>query len=747
MKGSITRPSLAATLLLLLAWMALPTAPARGASSVFYVDGKNGSDSNSGADLANAYKTIAAAASNLPSKGAAAGWKIRVVGYGDYVYRERPIPPGWDRSGSASAPIVFEAVGYNGTSSGYTMPIVSGADKAPASGKSWSAVSTGVWKTPWQTAPFDFGKLGGSLKTAVFEDVTDWLWEQTGLTALQATASKGSGGYWWSGGWLYVAPRDHGTPSGHTFDVVMRNSFFFYSSTGAVDYVTVRGFEVRHSANGIAFVKGVDGGTASDDRVIGNLLMGVAVSGGMYGSTADPAKDAVIERVEGAYNTLQAVKLDEGTVNATVCDGNFHDNGLQGIKVQGPPGSTGYTGTTSGNVICRNSLHHQDFNPTGTVYNNASGITIANGARSTKVSENRIWANDVGIHVVQEKAGMPALAGTVLDHNQVWSNRRFGLNLFDGYNGSGAGDLSSSYDLYWGNGIGVMADRGTTNKTLDHVTIWDSATEGVKVGGTSNPASLTVTSSLVTGNGEWGIWVVTGNTTILDHVGVSGNAGGNIKGSPTQIGVNTKAAGYLSTDSTVPGFLTITPDSYQFAAGPGASPIGGRWWSSGFIDVVGSTYEADITWLADQGITTGCSTYLFCPDAPVTRGQLAAFLNRALGLPSTSTDYFTDDNGTTFEADINRLAAAGIARGCSDAKFCPGADVTRGQMAAFLVRALDLIPASADYFTDDNGTTFEADINALAEAGIAKGCSATTFCPSSSVTRAQMAAFLHRALG
>ncbi len=69
---------------------------------------------------------------------------------------------------------------------------------------------------------------------------------------------------------------------------------------------------------------------------------------------------------------------------------------------------------------------------------------------------------------------------------------------------------------------------------------------------------------------------------------------------------------------------------------------------------------------------------------------MAAFLNRALHLPATNTDYFIDDDGTLFENDINRLAAAGITKGCNppvNDKFCPVDTVTRGQMAAFLHRS------------------------------------------------------------
>ncbi len=114
-----------------------------------------------------------------------------------------------------------------------------------------------------------------------------------------------------------------------------------------------------------------------------------------------------------------------------------------------------------------------------------------------------------------------------------------------------------------------------------------------------------------------------------------------------------------------------------------------------FIDVIAShLFFTEIDWLADTGTTRGCNPPTndrYCPDDPVTRGQMAAFLTRALNLPGSDNDTFNDDNGSVFEANIEALAAAGITRGCNpptNNRFCPDDPVTRGQMAAFLYRAL-----------------------------------------------------------
>ncbi len=167
-----------------------------------------------------------------------------------------------------------------------------------------------------------------------------------------------------------------------------------------------------------------------------------------------------------------------------------------------------------------------------------------------------------------------------------------------------------------------------------------------------------------------------------------------------------------------------------------------------FTDITASSFRSDIEWLFDAGITGGCSSDSFCPTASVTRAQMASFVARALSLPAASRDYFADDNGTSHEGSINQLAEAGIATGCGVGRFCPSALVTREQMASFLVRARGLSAgASVDLFVDDDASQHEANINRLAYSGVTAGCAERRYCPVNSVSRGQMAAFLHRAFG
>jgi hypothetical protein len=197
---------------------------------------------------------------------------------------------------------------------------------------------------------------------------------------------------------------------------------------------------------------------------------------------------------------------------------------------------------------------------------------------------------------------------------------------------------------------------------------------------------------------------------------------------------------------------------YTVAGGAWAQGADGHWYAAmlfvkpqpcttttSFTDTALSPFAADIEWLVDAGITTGCTTTRFCPNATVSRGQMASFLSRALDLPAAGRDYFRDDGSSVHQADINRIAAAGIASGCAPGRFCPTATVTRAEMASFLTRTLALAGASRDFFYDDERSIHEPNINRVAQAAITGGCASGRYCPANSVTRGQMAAFLRRA--
>jgi hypothetical protein len=179
-----------------------------------------------------------------------------------------------------------------------------------------------------------------------------------------------------------------------------------------------------------------------------------------------------------------------------------------------------------------------------------------------------------------------------------------------------------------------------------------------------------------------------------------------------------------------------------------------------FSDVpIGYWAEDYIYQIFDAGITKGCSQnpLKYCPYDPVTRAQMAAFIVRAVeGEPDANycdTGSPFSDVPTDYWACkyIKRLSELEITTGCGPGIYCPNRNVIRAQMAAFLIRAVEGEPP-ADYC--DTGSPFSdvspdywacKYIKRLSELGITKGCGGTNYCPNRNVTRAEMAAFLARA--
>ena len=132
---------------------------------------------------------------------------------------------------------------------------------------------------------------------------------------------------------------------------------------------------------------------------------------------------------------------------------------------------------------------------------------------------------------------------------------------------------------------------------------------------------------------------------------------------------------------------------------------------------------------------------------------MAVWLIRVLGdeVTAAGISRFGDvDSSEWWSPHTEELANRGITAGCATVPllYCPNQSVTRAQMATFLVRAFNVDAAPSAGFTDIGGNTHQTNIGALAAAGITAGCNTVPlrYCPDQSVTRAQMATFLHRAL-
>ncbi len=162
--------------------------------------------------------------------------------------------------------------------------------------------------------------------------------------------------------------------------------------------------------------------------------------------------------------------------------------------------------------------------------------------------------------------------------------------------------------------------------------------------------------------------------------------------------------------------------------------------------------------LKQNNVTRGCSLTRYCPEDSTTRGQMAVFIIRVLqrgdDFPFPAVPYFQDVAPShPFFKWIQKLRELGITQGCAATMYCPEDPVTRGQMAVFLVRAKLGVPPGfpfyhrpAPFFSDVPAShPFFPFIQKLRELGITTGCTATTYCPDAPNTRGQMAVFLIRA--
>jgi hypothetical protein len=173
-----------------------------------------------------------------------------------------------------------------------------------------------------------------------------------------------------------------------------------------------------------------------------------------------------------------------------------------------------------------------------------------------------------------------------------------------------------------------------------------------------------------------------------------------------------------------------------------------------YADVPANDIFADyIGIIKANAITSGCTATNYCPSATTTRGQMAVFIVRSLlgtdDFTVRQDQYFTDIPSThPLFKWIQKLRELNITTGCTPFTFCPDNPVTRGEMAVFLVRAKlgdTFTSSSTPYFSDVPATNvFFRYIQKLRQLGITAGCTATDYCATSTNTRAQMAVFLTR---
>jgi hypothetical protein len=183
---------------------------------------------------------------------------------------------------------------------------------------------------------------------------------------------------------------------------------------------------------------------------------------------------------------------------------------------------------------------------------------------------------------------------------------------------------------------------------------------------------------------------------------------------------------------------------------------------SAFADVpVNYLFNDHIYLMKQANVADFCNndTNQFCPEDATTRATMALYIIRALyggdSFTYRTQPYFTDVPATHPQfPHIQKMRELGYTAGCTATTYCPNDPVTRGQMAAFIVRTklqrrfdqtitFPTVPFFTDVPVDD---IFFGYIQKMKELGVTSGCTETAFCPWNTNTRGQMAVFVVRAL-
>jgi hypothetical protein len=402
------------------------------------------------------------------------------------------------------------------------------------------------------------------------------------------------------------------------------------------------------------------------------ILDGFVISDGQWGIDAQNTQDILI-----TGNTIQDVsygivnRRDGGTeARQTVCDNQI--TGVTDWPQPGViPGERGIDLRGTGNVVCHNTVRYfgdcvsvQPFTSDSfgqDVYGNDAsfcvddGIEIDYNQANARVWQNRVTNARMGVSV-QPIAGGPAYifrneffnlesvpikmhndtTGFIVAHNSsakvgdghgdngaMWRNAMFRNNVFIGTRYAfefttvrDEGFRDFDYNA-WGTTREI--DPGGPwfkweNVRYDHI---DDLPPSVEDNGVEIGILELVGAGLPE---DWDIAVEPGSADLRLASGAVAIDGGT-------------PLDNLNDGVTVVNAPDMGAFEYGFALpvyGPRVEGVGSR-----FIDVpVGTLFFTEIEWLAGEGITKGCNPPLndrFCPNEPVTRGQMAAFLNRALG--------------------------------------------------------------------------------------------------------------------
>ena len=414
---------------------------------------------------------------------------------------------------------------------------------------------------------------------------------------------------------------------------------------------------------------------------------------------------------DGAGGFAASTPIYPGWGANAIAVADFNGDGRADLLAAGSNFSPGYIG-----VILGASLHPipSSITPTaGAVQSAIVGAAFAIRMQVKVTDTSAIGVSGVPVAFTPPSSGasgsFAATATVTTNAEGIATAPAFTANSTPGSYlvAAAAGALSTTFSLtnYLSQAI-TFNPLSSVTYGIAPFTISASASSGLAVTFTSNtPAVCTVSGNTV---------------TILAAGGCSITA--------SQTGNTTYAPATPVTQTFAIGFLDVQPTDYYFNA---------------------------VNLLAQHGITAGCGNNNFCPTQTVTRYQMAIFIVRAIigsdNFTASTTPYFTDVPAAApgFKW-IQKLYELGITAGCGSGNYCPNDNVTRDQMAVFIIRARYGAQAAFTYpttptFADVPSTeTYFKWIQRLAQDGITAGCGNGQYCPNSPVIRGDMAIFLMR---
>jgi len=423
-------------------------------------------------------------------------------------------------------------------------------------------------------------------------------------------------------------------------------------------------------------------------------------------NTADGAGGGIRYSDNGTVN-LQSSILAGNTSTTTAnadCDGPIVSQDYN--IIQDTDGCT-ITGTTTNNITAASAL----LNPLAD--NGGSTDTHALQALSPALDAIPLTVNGCGTSYVLDQRGVSRpqngsceIGAYEVDPTPltVSSSVRAGVN-----------PTSASYVNFI-----VVFSEAVTGVDISDFTLTTAGVSGAAVSSVSGSGSVyTVTVNTGTGNGTLRLDIPL-SATITDLViGLPFTTGESYTISKLPIFSDVPFNGFANSfierlfNAGVTGGCSVTPLNYcpdnsvtraQMAIFPLRGIHGSGYTppavgvSTGFADVATDAFAAAfIKQLAAEGVTSGCGNGNYCPDAFVTRAQMAIFLLKAkngssftppaVGVSTGFADVATNAFAAAF---IKQLVADGITSGCGNGNYCPDSDVTRAQMAIFLVKAFNL---------------------------------------------------------